>query len=257
MRNARADHYFDIAPPVLAIANDYARDIFLDRHEHQRDQLLYAATGTMILGTTLGKMLLLPGEAAWIPSGMAHDVQMVGLVSTRSLYLEPRVLPESPTNCRLMSIPPLVRNLLFRAVDLPLKYDVAGRDGLIMNLLFHELLAIPNSPKKIPIPENLRLATLCRKFLDEMSPHDTINNWSKALNISRRSFTRLFKRETGIAFGTWKRQVLLFSAMPRLLAGEPVTRVALDLGYTSPGAFTTMFRRAFGASPTQYIDDQQ
>ena len=34
--------------------------------------------------------------------------------------------------------------------------------------------------------------------------------------------------------------------MPRLAAGEPVTAVALDLGYENPAAFTTMFKRAFG-----------
>ncbi|WP_275287644.1 helix-turn-helix domain-containing protein [Halomonas elongata] len=35
-------------------------------------------------------------------------------------------------------------------------------------------------------------------------------------------------------------------ALPRLAAGEPVTRIALDLGYESPGAFATMFRRQLG-----------
>jgi hypothetical protein len=32
-------------------------------------------------------------------------------------------------------------------------------------------------------------------------------------------------------------------ALARLVAGEPVTRIALDFGYDSPAAFSTMFRR--------------
>jgi AraC-like DNA-binding protein len=42
------------------------------------------------------------------------------------------------------------------------------------------------------------------------------------------------------------------SAVPCLLAGEPVTTVAFDLDYSSPAAFTTMFRKLVGASPTAY-----
>ena len=39
----------------------------------------------------------------------------------------------------------------------------------------------------------------------------------------------------------------------RLVAGEPVTTVAIDLGYENPAAFTLMFRRAFGAPPLTYL----
>lgn len=45
-------------------------------------------------------------------------------------------------------------------------------------------------------------------------------------------------------------------ALPRLAAGESVTRVALDLGYASPSAFTRMFRRVLGVSPSEYLDAQ-
>jgi AraC-like DNA-binding protein len=50
--------------------------------------------------------------------------------------------------------------------------------------------------------------------------------------------------------------VRLMEAMARLATGEPVTSVALDVGYNSPSAFTAMFRKAFGAAPTRYISEQ-
>ena len=40
--------------------------------------------------------------------------------------------------------------------------------------------------------------------------------------------------------------------MGRLGNGAPVTQVALDLGYDSVSAFSAMFRRAAGASPSAY-----
>ncbi|MNE86844.1 transcriptional activator FtrA [compost metagenome] len=72
--------------------------------------------------------------------------------------------------------------------------------------------------------------------------------------MSRRAFTRAFRRETGLSLSVWRQQACLFAALPRLAAGEPVTSVALDLGYGSIPAFTTMFKRMLGAPPRSYFN---
>lgn len=71
--------------------------------------------------------------------------------------------------------------------------------------------------------------------------------------MSRRAFTRFFRKETGISLSTWRQQAAVFTALPRLAAGEAVTAVALDLGYDSVAAFTTMFRRTMGTAPRAYF----
>ena len=47
------------------------------------------------------------------------------------------------------------------------------------------------------------------------------------------------------------------AALPRLSAGEAVTAVAMDLGYDSMPAFTTMFSRVMGAPPKTYLRNQR
>ena len=89
-------------------------------------------------------------------------------------------------------------------------------------------------------------------FLDAPSPHDTIDMWSADLGMGRRAFTRLFRQQTGLSFGAWRQQACLLIALPRLAAGEAVTTIALDLGYESPAAFTTMFKRLAGVAPSHY-----
>jgi AraC-like DNA-binding protein len=37
--------------------------------------------------------------------------------------------------------------------------------------------------------------------------------------------------------------------VPRLLAGEAVTTIAFDLNYSSPAAFTTVFKKLIGTTP--------
>lgn len=43
-------------------------------------------------------------------------------------------------------------------------------------------------------------------------------------------------------------------ALARLAAGEAVTRIALDIGYESPAAFSTMFRRILGQAPSVWLE---
>ena len=86
--------------------------------------------------------------------------------------------------------------------------------------------------------------------------HRTIDLWSRALGLSRRTFTRLFRQETGLTFSAWQRRACLLSAVPRLLGGEAVTTIAFDLDYSSPAAFTTMFERMLGAPPRFYLRER-
>ncbi|MDT8228504.1 helix-turn-helix domain-containing protein, partial [Pseudomonas aeruginosa] len=45
----------------------------------------------------------------------------------------------------------------------------------------------------------------------------------------------------------------LAAALPRLAAGEAVARIAVDLGYQTPSAFSAMFRRLTGSTPSRYF----
>ena len=46
-------------------------------------------------------------------------------------------------------------------------------------------------------------------------------------------------------------------ALTYLAQGQSVLRVALDLGYESHSAFSAMFRRILGASPSDYFQSRE
>ena len=71
--------------------------------------------------------------------------------------------------------------------------------------------------------------------------------------MSRRTVTRTFRAETGLSLNEWQRRACFQAAVTRMLGGEPVTRIALDQGYSSPAAFTVMFRSLASASPVAYL----
>jgi AraC-like DNA-binding protein len=122
-----------------------------------------------------------------------------------------------------------------------------------MGCLLHEIPNLKERPLGLALPADPRLAALCHDFLAAPSPHSDIDGWASALGMSRRTFTRHFRRQTGLSLSTWRQQALLMAALPRLSAGETITAVALDLGYDSVPAFTTMFRRMLGVAPRRYF----
>lgn len=242
-----------VVRPVLALENQYTDGDALAAHHHERGQLLYGASGAVMVRTVQGTWVMPPQRGIWIPPGVVHEVRMLGEVRTYSLYLEPEASASMPTRCEVVGITRFMRSLMCEAVELSASYDLDGRAGALMTLIQYEMKQLSVLPLSLPIPAHDLLAKRCRDFLGNPSPHDTIDQWSDALGVSRHTFTRLFRRETGMSLAAWRQQACLIVALPRLIAGERVTSVALELGYDNPAAFTTMFKRVLGTSPRNYL----
>jgi AraC-like DNA-binding protein len=242
-----------IPRPIIAIGSNYLDGHLIPPHQHRRGQLISGASGVIVLATPDGTWVMPPQRGMWIPPATKHHVRMVGAVRMQSLYLEPDAIPGMPTNCQVVGISPFMRSLMTEALGLPLEYELKGRAGTLMELIHHEMQRLPILPLSLPYPSHGPLAERCQRFIEQPGIHETIDDWSEALGMSRRAFTRLCRRETGLSFMAWRQQACLLSAMPRLAAGTSVTTVAVDLGYENPSAFTLMFKRAFGSPPLSYL----
>ncbi len=243
----------DVDRPVIAYRADYPDAHTIPTHHHDRHQLLHGVSGVVMVTTVDGAWVMPPQQGMWIPAGVRHSVRMFGAVHTNSLYFRTDAIPGMPDHCQVVGISPFMRALLAEAVQLPREYALGGRDDGLMALLPHEVARLPHLPLSLPLPRHEPLARLCRQLLQTPNVHETIDAWSGRLGMNRRTFTRLFKRETGLSFMTWRQQACLVMALPRLARGEAVTAVAMEFGYDNPAAFTAMFQRALGAPPKTYL----
>lgn len=191
-------------------------------------------------------------RAVWVPARTVHEIEMSGVVEMRSLYIDEAV-PGMPPSCAVLAVTPLLRELVVRAAAVPAYYDEAGDDGLLMQLLLAELRRLPHCALELPLPASSDLLALCERILADLATRRPCRDDAAAANTSARTLYRRFLQETGISFARWKQQARLLESVRRLSAGASVTRVALDLGYESASAFSTMFRRALRISPRAFI----
>lgn len=249
-------HLRDEARGVIAYPIDYRDGHHIPPHRHARHQLLHGSRGVVLADTPQGRWVMPPQRGLWIPAGVVHEVRMLGPVRMQSLYVAPEAIRGMPDACLALEITPFMRALLAEAMALPLSYELEPRALALMQMIGQEIPRLPHLPLSLPLPAPGPLAERCEAFLRQPDAHAAIDPWAAALGQSRRSFTRLFRQQTGMSFIAWRQQACLVAALPRLAAGESVTAVAGALGYDNPAAFTSMFKRALGVPPRAYFQEE-
>ncbi len=237
--------------PVCGLRDEYPAGFVDPSHTHDRAQLLYASAGVMSVVAPTMSFVIPPQRAVWLPAGTPHEVSCRGSVSLRTLYVDPALEPGLP-DCQVLEVSDFLKALILEVVSFGADYDEAGREGRIVGLLLEEIASMPTAPYRAPMPRDRRLLRVCHAILDDPADQRDVDDWADVAGMGRRTFTRAFKRETGMGLGVWRQQVRLMEALSLIASGRPVTTVAFDVGYDSPSAFTAMFRRAYGVPPSVY-----
>jgi AraC-like DNA-binding protein len=242
------------ATAVYCRARNYARDTHIPLHHHpDRHQLVYAETGVLVVKAGHGRWVVPSTRAIWMPAGMGHAVNCIGEVRMRSLYILPEAIARPPAGASAVSVTPLLAALIHDAVNVPQPYVEDARDGRLMRLILDELQTLPVLPLHLPEPVDPRLRVIGQRLEQQPEDASTLQDWAKRLNVDVKTIQRLCARDLGMTFGQWRQQSRLLRALERLAVGEKVIDVALSLGYESPSAFATMFKRRFGQSPSQFF----
>ncbi|WP_249673142.1 AraC family transcriptional regulator [Pseudomonas abieticivorans] len=235
---------------VLASADDYHHGDLIAAHCHAQTQLVYAICGVMRVQVGQGSWVVPCGHALWVPAGMEHEIRMSGAVRMRSLFIDFASETGAPGACRVIMVTPLVRELIVAATHIPADTEQCPRDLHLKALLFAELQAAHTVMGHVPMPLQPRLKALCEAFLDDPSQEASLEDWAAHMNMSSRTLARLFQRELGLSFGQWRQRTRLLLSQQRLAQGIPILEVALEHGYQSPSAFSAMFKRALGYTPS-------
>lgn len=247
------DRSGDPESAITTLSHDYAAGHVVSLHFHDRDQLVYASRGVMTVRTQNGTWVVPPHRAVWIPSEIPHTISMSGLVAMRTLYLRPRLGKRLPRDCCVINVSTLLKELILHACSVrTLKTRVKWQAHLVAVIL-HQLEAVQTIPLQLPHLSDPRLVRIAEILMRDPRNSRTLAQLCKRTGAGKRSVERLFQQEIGMTFGKWRQQLRLMQGMRLLAEGAKVTHAALESGYNTPSAFTSMFRKALGITPSSYF----
>jgi len=237
---------------VRSMAWNYSSRSVIELHRHAWHQLLYASSGAMTVHAGRLSWMIPPGKAVFIPAGCSHSIRMWGEVAMRSLAFpvglaETRLLGDD--ECRVLSVTPLLRELILRIISLPALDSRVDEDRRLLAVLLDEMRAAAVEPMMLPLPVDSRALAVAGRVLLNPGDDERLDGLSRRCGASRRTMERLFRSETGMSFGLWRQKVRMLDSVRLLSEGKSVTDAALDTGYASVSAFIAAFKVTFGCTP--------
>jgi AraC-like DNA-binding protein len=237
---------------VWGLATTYSSGHELPRHQHPTAQLVYASRGVMTVHTEAGTWVVPAHRAVWVPPDTEHRISMSGEVEMRTVYLARDLPIAEVTQCSVVNVSPLLRELILHAVERAPLYRTVPAHANLIGLLIDQLEALPAVPLQLPAPRDARAKRAAEWLRGNPGDGASLERIARRAGASKRTLERLFLVETGMSFGLWRQQLRLMQALERLAAGESVTEVALAVGYESTSAFIARFRQVLGTTPGRY-----
>jgi AraC-like DNA-binding protein/mannose-6-phosphate isomerase-like protein (cupin superfamily) len=236
---------------VSSLAYEYPPACQVPEHAHLSDQLIYATSGVMEVAADQSLWLIPPQFAVWIPARVRHSIRMSGAVSMRSVYLRPGLARGKA--CAVIHVAPLLRELIVEAVRIGNLKTRSKSDAAFRDVLVAQIGKASPVPTALPMPSDARAMSFALAIVSEPGGRRTLDAQCRDAGVSARTMQRIFRREVGTDFATWRRQARLMKAVEMLAAGRSIKEVSFAVGYRQASTFMAMFRRTFGLTPKAWI----
>ena len=241
---------FEQAPrPLVGYAIDYHEGNDTGWHLHPRAQLLHAIEGVLRVQTETAQFIVPPGTGLWVPARTLHVTRMPAGLRMRALFLRADAARAGPSTAMVVAVSPLLRELILAACEEPLAWDERGPAKHIVALALHEIRRAATQPMQLPSCRDPRLQRVTEALTANPADPRGLGAHAEAAGASERTLARLFRRETGMSFLQWRRQLRLTEGLARLAQGDTPPRAAAAVGYASGPAFGAAYRAAFGTTP--------
>jgi AraC-like DNA-binding protein len=242
---------------VRPFAVTFTKGFAFPRSRSDWHGLIYASSGVMSVHTAQGWWVVPPHRAVWVPAGVERSIEVSAGLAMRSLYVKPRAGPALPRACCVLNVSPLLRALILHTIEIGMLNRAIPAHARLIGVLIDQLRELHAVPLQLPHPSDPRARRVASRLVEHPGTTAPLGELAKRAGASPRTIQRLFGTETTMTFAKWRERLRLLHALRLLAGGDAVTTVAMELGYSSPSAFTAMFRRAFGTTPSRYFGDRR
>ena len=170
----------------------------------------------------------------------------------RTIYLRPGVFASWPA-CTVFHVSPLLREVIFEIVRMEKIRLCKSLDRAFLEVLVAQLTRATPVPTGISVPQDRRALAVAEIVLQDPARTASLAASCKAAGVSVRTIERIFRREVGLDFESWRRQVRLMRGVQLLVSGLSIKEVADAVGYSDTSTFIALFRSVFGRPPKSWM----
>lgn len=249
----------DLAPQASifeqdAVSEEPPQSIEAVLQRHEKGHFVYSIGGMCVCYFRGAAYALRPGTGIWIPAGVEHKIFHAAGSASGYLFLRKENY-SMPSVCSTMEVNAFVLSGLRRLAETDPFEQLPERQELLLGILLDELRdGLTKPPAPLPMPDDPRLKKVANSIRTNPSENISMETWAERLFMSTRTLARLVMKETGMTFTDWTTQLRILSVLHLLAGRMSINAVAARCGYTSPSAFSAMFRRQMNMTPQQYRD---
>jgi AraC-like DNA-binding protein len=216
-------------------------------HRHDDHQLIYASSGVLEVFVHEGTWFTPAVRAVLVPAGREHHWRVHGTTTVHLIGISTALTRLSDESPLLVSVDRLGRELMIAcSVGGPPQSPAERR---LLRVLIDRLQPAAAATTMLPTFHDERLRKAQALVETDMSATPALAELGRAVGASERTLSRLFRDDAGMPYTVWRTQLRLRSATLMLAEGSTVTQAAAACGWSSPSAFVTSFRTAFGRTP--------
>jgi AraC-like DNA-binding protein len=245
-----------LAQPIVVVNRRLPVNSWVEKHQHNWGQFVYANEGVMAVITDEGRYLIPPEQGVWVPAKEDHEIITSTEVELTSLYIENEQAKEFLLACQVLNVSPFLKTLLNEAKNINGDYLWESTQGRLLRLIRDQIATAKSIDLQLPYPKDKRLKEIISRIQKFPALKTDLNSWGKFVGASVRTLSRTFKRETGITYSEWKQRLSIQIAIKQLYMGESVGNIAINLGYESSSAFIYMFRKHMKVTPSNYLKNE-
>ena len=224
----------------------------LDEELHDWGQLAFIHNGLMELSIE-GDSFIAPARfGVWIPPRARHCSYNHRPIDFGTINVASALCAALPTTPCVLDLSPLVLAIIDHFHQRQLLEPQTPADLRLGEVLIDQLVLSPRRQRYLPMSEDRLLAPVLRAL--EQNPADSrpLAAWAKQVHSTERTLSRRCHRELGMSFSEWRQRLRFIQALSLLERPISIKEIALELGYSSPSAFITMFQSLAGVTPDRY-----
>lgn len=225
-------------------------------HHHVEGQLLFASRGVMLVETESNRWVIPPQRALWLPPLQIHSYNLLSQTDLRAIYFSSSLIAECTNFTKSSQVHVITATALVKELIAGLfSEDYNKPSQRKMALLLLEILSeAPPLAAELPMPHDERLFNAVRELLINQRWDASLSELAFIAAVSERTFSRLFVKDTGFSYRTWRQRARICASLDLLANGIPIKQVAFQLGFSCPAAFTAAFRSILDSTPRDFIN---